>query len=155
MNRLVLPLLALLTSCAALSPKGAYVDKPGLSDAIATAWMLLGRHDSPPAVRLVEEEAFTCTVPANGSQGFLCFDACVNGCTKSPLAVEVGYRGLPWSQSSLAHEYLHARFIREALAEGTVGAALQLAADWNHTRREWQQGELLELVNAEMARRGM
>ncbi len=153
MRPLTIALAVLLASCAALAPKGQYVDKPGLSDASAAAWMLMGRNDTPPAVRVVEN--FTCTVGANGTPGFLCLNDCVNGCTKSPFSVEVSYRGLPWSQSALAHEYLHVRFIREALAEGTVGGALQLAADWNHARREWQPGGLLELVNAEMARRGL
>jgi hypothetical protein len=152
-----------LVACSHLptSPAGKVEDKPGLSDAQALVWQAAyGRTDASPLVYLVTGDALNCTSPVTGAAGFQCWPTgCREGCTSQPLAVHVAFAdGTPWSQTTLAHEDMHAKKIRVALAgalESPTEAALLIYADRDHGGPEWQPGGAVDLANAMLAGHGL
>ncbi len=155
----LLPLFVSLASCSALKPLAGHVtDKPGLSDAQMVVWRdVYGRSDASPLVFLVEEP--TCTDPNSSKPGFDCPTiGCRNGCTASPVAVHVSYSGQKWSETTLAHEDMHAKKMRQAielLKYSPTAAILQQLGDRDHGGPEWQPGGDVDKANQRLREFGL
>ena len=155
----IVPLL-FLGACSALKPiPGALADKPGLSDAQSVVWRdAYGRTDPPPRVFLVE--GLTCTDPNSGSPGFDCPTVgCREGCTGSPLAVHVAYSGQHWSETTLAHEDMHALKMRNAIYllgySPNTATVLRELGDRNHAAPEWQPGGAVDKAVQQLQEAGL
>ena len=139
---------------------GHVVDKDGLQEAQVVVWRAsYGRLDPSPLVYVVEGDALTCTSPVTGKPGFECPTVgCREGCTALPGIVSVAWSGAPWSETSLAHEDMHAKKLREALAalRYTPGAALmQALADHDHRGPEWEPGGEVDRANVALREHGL
>lgn len=155
----IAPLL-FLGACSSLKPiPGSLADKPGLSDAQVVVWReAYRRTDASPLVFLVEE--LTCTDPNSGSPGFDCPTVgCREGCTGSPMAVHVAYSGQRWSDTTLAHEDMHALKIRDAIFllgyTPQTATALREMGDRNHSAPEWQPGGAVDKANQRLREMGL
>ena len=165
MNRALAKLtvgLALLGiyGCAELPVRGQVIEKPGLAAAVDSVWVgTYSRTDRPPVVFLVEGAGLTCTDEQSGVPGFECPTVgCRGGCTSNPASVSVAFRGVPWHQSSLAHELRHAMKMRIALLMLNYSpdrAMLQMLADKDHRGPDWEPGGEVDKANANLLKLGL
>jgi hypothetical protein len=105
-------------------------------------------------------EELTCTDPNSGSPGFDCPTVgCREGCTGSPLAVHVAYSGQRWSETTLAHEDMHAAKMRDAIYllgySPNTATALRELGDRNHSAAEWQPGGAVDKANQRLREMGL
>src|ERR1043165_8055397 len=138
----------LLSGCATIfGAREPNITLPHQQEAIAMIWKSYGRTDTPPAVVWRTGDGLNCTSP-RGHLGFKALttagEACVAGQTLSPATVEVAYvEGDRLGDTSLAHELLHARWLRD-----WVG-------DPNHKLPWlWGAGGMLEQANTMLAAEG-
>lgn len=131
--------------------RGSVMDEPGEADAVAAVWSFYGHTDAPPKVLLVTGTELSCTDPNSGNLGFpvllLTGPACRSGYTLLPDRVSVAYTGQPWSQSALAHEFMHQVLIR-SLQGKPLG-------DPDHKTAGFQVGGAVDQANAMLAARGL
>jgi len=148
---------AFFTGCAEVQPIGRDVgvlpaldDAPGLAGAAADIWQGYGQTDHPPRVVLMTGADLSCVDPNSGNPGFQVIMAsgpdCREGWTVLPSVVNVAFRGQPWSQSALAHEYEHAKLLQRL--QGTpIGDPAHLSAGF-------QLGGEVDRANARLASEG-
>lgn len=114
---------ALLAACDATPPEPAYAQLPRQPEAVAIAWR--GRADPPP-VRWVAGELCTAGSPFPAIRvGAVCAAGTWDGRVVT-LVIMPADLGAPFSDSALAHEFMHAHLDRD---EGD--------ADTGHTGPEW------------------
>lgn len=152
-------LATLALGCATIGVRGEVTEKPGLAQAVAFTWDFYGRKDPPPKVRVVEGDELSCTDPNSGEPGFPVIlgaedgtpvQACRKGFTFLPTEVSVSWTGQPWSRTSLAHELMHVRLVREGLVFDHHPGKDQ--ANW---RPEFRDGGEVAQANARLEAQGL
>ncbi len=153
MTKIAAALVACIASCAGcatLGVRGEPTRPPGLDQATRAAWESYDCPGAAPTVLVVQGADLTCTDPNSGNPGFpvklSSGPACREGYTLSLDRVSVAYRGQPWSESALAHEYLHACQARRAVFE---------PGHHNFTGPDWGPGGRLDRANVLLRDRGL
>lgn len=125
-------------------------DAPGLAAASVAIWQSYGQTNTPPRVVLMTGKDLSCIDPKSGNPGFPVMMAsgpdCREGWTVLPNVTNVAYRGQPWSQSSLAHEYEHAKLMQ--LLQGDP------PGDPGHATAGFQLGGEVDQANAALSAGG-
>lgn len=119
---------------------GNVVHRAGLVDSTWAVWEYYGHADLPPMVSLIEPPYLDC---ADGKAFQWPVIGCVYGVTTSPWTVSVAYTGTKWSETSLAHELLHAH-------EWTTGVV-----DLKHIGPNWQPGGMVDKARNMLVQRGL
>lgn len=147
--RIVALALVLFASCATLGVRGSPSSPPGLHEATEAAWDSYGCIGPAPTVLIVQGSDLSCVDPNSGHPGFPVRlpsgPACRNGYTLALDRVSVAWYGQPWSESSLAHEELHACQARVGIFE---------PGHHEFTGPDWGAGGRLDRANVLLRSRG-
>lgn len=144
-------LLVLVFSCATIRQDAKVAlsgvpatTVPNATEATELVWRYYGDLDAPPWVSLVTGAALDCG-DVNGKPDGFNFPpmGCLWGVTLSPNMCLVAHIGQAWSETSLAHELLHAHQWRRGVA------------DPMHSLPDWQAGGMLEMANTALHNAGM